>query len=119
MPKKAVINRSAKVADLQDFTLVYKKGETDLAAKADKGGTLVDEVKVDVAGKIIGTVNELAFETDNNGTFHYDFDTSIGVMTGNVVVNNVEGTILADKATIYQNENSVEFNGNVKVIYKN
>ncbi|PLX69673.1 MAG: hypothetical protein C0603_01715 [Denitrovibrio sp.] len=116
--KQAIIDRTAKVADLIDFTLVYKKGETDMTAKAD-AGTLIDEVKVDVNGKIVGTVNDLDFETSKNGTFHYDFDTEIGVLTGNVVVNNVEGTILADKAIIYHNQNSVEFNGNVKVIYTN
>jgi len=116
--EKAVIDRSAKIANLYNFTLVYKKGETNLTAMADMG-VLEDEVRVDVNGKITGKLNEMDFHTDDNGTFHYNFDTEIGEMTGNVVVNNVEGTILADKAIIYHKDNTVEFDGNVKVLYKN
>lgn len=114
---QAVMDRQSKTADLSNFVLIYKKGDTNFTANADRG-ILEDEVRVDVSGKITGTLNELKYETDGNGTFHYDFDTEIGVLSGNVVVNDKQGTILADKAVIYQKENSVEFDGNVKVFYK-
>lgn len=114
---RAVMDKMSKTADLTDFKLVYKKGDTDFTANADRG-ILVDEVTVDVSGKITGTLNELTYKTGDNGTFHYDFDTETGVLTGDVVVNDTEGTILADKAVIHQKDNSVEFEGNVKVNYK-
>lgn len=116
--KRAVMNRKARIADLTDFVLNYKKGDTDFTAKADRG-VLVDEVKVDVSGKITGTINTLSYATDKDGKFHYDFDTDIGVLTGNVVVKDKEGTILADKVIIYHKKNIVEFDGDVKVLYKN
>jgi len=116
--RRAVMHRNDRTADLEDFHLEYKKGDTDFTAQSEHG-TLVEEVRVDVRGKITGTLNELDFETGKKGTFHYDFDTEIGELAGNVVVNNEEGTILSDKAIIYHNENNVEFIGNVKVTYRN
>jgi len=114
----AVLNRQKRIAELTDFTLVYKKGETDLRASSQHG-VIHEEVRVDVSGKIIGTVNEMSFETGSDGEFNYDFDTEIGVIKGNVVVNSAEVTILSDTAHIYHKANSMEFDGNVKVIYKN
>jgi len=115
---KAVMNRNLRTAELTDFTLVYKKGETDLTAKSHQG-ILQEEKRIDVNGSIEGTVNDMTFETGQNGSFYYDFATETGVMSGNILVNSPEGTILAETATIYQRINSVEFDGNVKVIYKN
>jgi len=113
---KAVMDRTSRTADLTDFVLVYKKGRTDFTAKAHHG-VLEEEVRVDVEGKISGRINDLDFVTGQNGTFHYDFETEIGVLSGNVVVNNSKGTILSDKAIIYHNQENVEFIGNVKVNY--
>lgn len=113
---RAVMDRSAKIADLYDFTLVYKKGDTDFTASAGRG-IMEDEVRVDVSGKIVGNINGMDFETGPEGGFHYDFNTDTGELSGNVVVKDAEGTIFADKAIIYHKENRLEFDGNVKVIY--
>jgi hypothetical protein len=114
----AKINRKSRVAELSDFTIVYKKGETDFTASAAEG-FLEEEVRIDVKGKITGKLNELDFETGEKGKFHYDFDTETGTITGNIVVNNGNGNILSDKAVIYQKENRLEFDGNVRVTYYN
>ena len=110
----ALLNKNDKTADLTRFTLVYKKDDTDLIAHADKG-MLKEEVFMKASGKIHGVVNGLAFETGDEGTFDYDFNTEEGLMTGNVLVKSGEGTILSDKAIIYHKKNILEFDGNVKV----
>jgi hypothetical protein len=110
----AVLNKNDKTADLTRFSLVYKKGETDLTANADKG-MLKEEVFMKASGRIHGVVNGLAFETGDEGTFDYDFTTEEGMMTGNVLVKGEEGTILSNKAIIYHKKNILEFDGNVKV----
>jgi LPS export ABC transporter protein LptC len=113
---KANIDKSSNIAKLTEFRLEYRKDDTDFVAESDFG-VIEQDVRVDVEGKITGSVNELDFETSEDGKFHYDFTTEIGTMSGNVVVKHGEGTILSDKAIINQKENSVEFNGNVKVEY--
>lgn len=112
----AVLNKNEKTADLTNFTLVYKKGNTDLTASADKG-FLKEEVFMNAKGRIKGIVNGLHFETGNKGKFRYNFNTEKGVMTGNVLVKGEEGTILSNKAMIYHKDNILEFDGNVKVTY--
>jgi len=114
----AVIDRNTKSANLKNFTLVYKKGNTDLTAEADKG-FLQEEVIMKASGKIKGVVNGLTFHTGRKGRFNYNFKKEIGVMSGRVVVNGEEGTIISNKAIIYHKKNVLEFVGNVKVNLKN
>ncbi|ADD68078.1 protein of unknown function DUF1239 [Denitrovibrio acetiphilus DSM 12809] len=115
---QAVLNRKARSADLVDFVLVYKKGSTDLTASADKG-FLEEEVRMDATGKIQGVINGRDFETGESGSFHYDFETETGVLDGDVTITGTEGTISSDKLFIYNKTKSLEFDGNVKILYKN
>jgi hypothetical protein len=115
--KKAIINKESKKADLTQFRVVYKKGQTDFTASADKG-VLIEEVVIDVSGKIKGVANGLKFETGSDGLFYYDFNTEIGEIEGGVTVDNDEAMVVSDRATIYHRQNLVEFDGNVKAEYK-
>jgi len=113
----ANIDKDENVAKLTDFQIEYKKDDTNFRAESGYG-VIKQDVFVDVEGKITGAMNDLLFETSENGKFRYDFETENGVLEGDVLIRDGEkGNISADRALMYQRDNYVEFDGNVKVNY--